>query len=42
MEVFYSLAEAATIVEVWRQGYNQERPHSSLGYQMPAEFAVDW
>jgi transposase InsO family protein len=42
MEVFYSLAEAATIVEMWRQSYNQERPHSSLGYRTPAEFAASW
>jgi putative transposase len=42
MEVFYSLAEAATIVEMWRQSYNQERPHSSLGYRTPAEFAAGW
>ena len=31
MEVFYSLAEATAIVEMWRQSYNNERPHSSLG-----------
>jgi putative transposase len=42
MEVFYSLAEATTIAETWRQSYNQERPHSSLGYRTPAEFAASW
>jgi putative transposase len=42
MEVFYSLAEATTIVEMWRQSYNHERPHSSLAYQTPAEFAAAW
>ena len=42
MEVFYSLAEATTIVEVWRQSYNHERPHCSLGYQTPTEFAAAW
>ena len=31
--------EAQTIVEVWRQEYNNHRPHSSLGYLTPAEFA---
>jgi len=41
-EVFYSLAEAATIVEMWRHSYNHERPHSSLRYQTPAEFAAAW
>ncbi|MGE5602114.1 MAG: integrase core domain-containing protein [Nitrososphaerales archaeon] len=42
MEVFYRLAEARTIVETWRQSYNHERPHSSLGYQTPAECAGGW
>jgi putative transposase len=42
MEVFYGMAEAKTIVEIWRQNYNHERPHSSLGYQTPAEFAATW
>jgi hypothetical protein len=42
MEVFYSLAEAATIVESWRHYYNHERPHSSLRYRTPAEFAAAW
>ncbi len=42
MEMFYNLAEAATIVEGWRHDYNYERPHSSLAYQTPAEFAATW
>jgi putative transposase len=42
MEVFYSRAEATTIVESWRWSYNHERPHSSLAYQTPAEFAAAW
>jgi putative transposase len=42
MEVFYSLAGAVTIVECWRHSYNHERPHSSPGYQTPAEFAAAW
>ena len=42
MEVFYSVLEAETIVETWRQSYNHERPHSSLAYQTPAEFAAAW
>ncbi len=42
MEVFYSLAEAATIVESRRHSYNYERPHSSLAYQTPAQFAAIW
>jgi len=38
MEVFYSLPEAKIVVEAWRQEYNAERPHSSLGYRTPNEF----
>ena len=39
-ELFGSLAEARVIVEAWRVEYNEQRPHSSLGYQTPAEFAA--
>ena len=39
MEVFASGAEAQMIVAAWRKDYNEHRPHSSLGYQTPAEFA---
>lgn len=35
-EIFYSLKEARIIIESWRQHYNKERPHSSLGYMPPA------
>lgn len=38
-EVFGSLWEARVVIEQWRLYYNAERPHSSLGYQTPAEFA---
>ncbi len=31
-ELFYSLAEARIVIESWRQHYNTQRPHSSLGY----------
>ncbi|MBP8252430.1 MAG: integrase core domain-containing protein, partial [Herpetosiphon sp.] len=26
------------VIEQWRQAYNAERPHSSLGYQTPTEY----
>ena len=39
MEVFASGKEAQMIVEAWRKDYNAYRPHSSLGYLTPAEFA---
>lgn len=38
-ELFGTLAEARVILESWRVEYNEHRPHSSLGYQTPAEFA---
>jgi putative transposase len=37
---FISLAEAKRLVEDWRLDYNHHRPHSSLGDQAPAEFAI--
>ena len=36
---FTSLADARRKLEAWRQDYNHERPHSSLGYQTPVEAA---
>jgi len=38
--VFTSLGEARAIIEAWRHDYNQLRPHSSLGYLAPEEFAA--
>jgi len=38
-EVFRNGGEAQAIVEAFRQEYNNYRPHSSLGYLTPAEFA---
>lgn len=38
-ELFTSLAEAQMLATEWQEAYNQERPHSSLGYRTPAEFA---
>ena len=39
-EVFENLAEARWFAKRRREEHNQERPHSSLGYQTPAEFAL--
>jgi putative transposase len=36
---FLTLAEAQTVIEAWRQEYNTERPHLSLGQRTPAEDA---
>ena len=38
-ELFGTLAEARVILESWRVEYNEYRPHSSLAYQTPGEFA---
>ncbi len=40
-EVFETLKEAKVIVEDHRLDYNHRRPHSSLDYLTPAEFAAD-
>ena len=39
-ELFSSLREAKVLIEQYRLEYNHERPHSSLNYQTPAEFAA--
>lgn len=39
-ELFGSLLEAQVIIEQWRLEYNGLRPHSSLGYRTPNEFAA--
>jgi putative transposase len=40
LEWFRSRAEAKVIIETWRQHYDAVRPHSSLGYLTPKEFAA--
>jgi putative transposase len=37
---FVSLAQARRVVDAWRRDYNEARPHSSLGYLTPDEFAL--
>jgi putative transposase len=36
-EWFLNRTEARILIENYRSGYNEERPHSSLGYRTPAE-----
>lgn len=39
-EVFYGVKEAQVRLSSWRRYFNEERLHSSLGYQTPLEFAT--
>ncbi len=42
-EIFYTLKEAKIIIEQWRGGYNQIRPHRPLEYRSPApETVASW
>jgi len=36
---FVTLSDARRVIEAWRLDYNGERPHSSLNYRTPIEFA---
>jgi putative transposase len=36
---FSNLSDARTKITLWKHEYNRERPHSSLGYRTPIEFA---
>lgn len=39
-ESFANLREAQALGTRWQREYNEERPHSSLGYLTPHEFAA--
>ena len=41
-EAFLSVLDAQVRLGLWRRYYNEERLHSSLDYQTPAEFAFKW
>jgi putative transposase len=38
---FTNLFNARRKISTWRTEYNEERPHSSLGYRTPSEFAEE-
>ena len=35
---FQGIDDARSIIDTWRTHYNEERPHSSLGYLPPKTF----
>lgn len=37
---FLSLADARAKIEAWRRDYNESRPHTSLGWLTPVEYAA--
>ncbi|MGH7427330.1 MAG: IS3 family transposase [Candidatus Methylomirabilaceae bacterium] len=39
-ESFFTVREAAIVIEQYRRSYNEARPHSSLHYHTPAEVAT--
>lgn len=39
-EIFDSLSHANACIQTWRNHYNHNRPHSSLGGQSPHQFAA--
>ena len=38
--LFSSLSEARSQITAWKEDYNRNRPHSSLGNLTPSEFAM--
>jgi transposase InsO family protein len=42
LELLDSVLEAQVLIDDWREDYNTYRPHQSLGYLTPAEFARRW
>ena len=38
--LFRNLSHARDLIAIWVTNYNTERPHSALGYQTPAGFAL--
>jgi putative transposase len=39
---FWNLFDARRKISAWQREYNSDRPHSSLGYLTPEEFAYRW
>ena len=39
--LFFTIGQARSILARWVTDYNNDRPHSSLGYATPAAFAAE-
>jgi putative transposase len=39
---FLNITEASVVLDSWRNEYNNERPHGSLGHLSPAGFRTGW
>ncbi len=37
--LFHLLAQARSVLAAWRKDFNEVRPHSSLGYLTPRDYA---
>lgn len=37
--MFRNMVHARAVIRAWAADYNEERPHSALGYQTPKAFA---
>jgi putative transposase len=42
LETFHNRDHARALIKLFGRSYNERRPHSSLGYQTPSEFAAAW
>jgi putative transposase len=42
LETFANRDQARVLIRQYGRSYNEHRPHSSLGYQTPSEFAAAW
>lgn len=42
LETFHNRDHARALIRLYGRQYNERRPHSSLGYQTPREFAARW
>jgi putative transposase len=41
-ETFHSRDQARALIKLYGRSYTSDRPHSSLGYQTPAQFTAKW